>query len=194
MQSSTNSQLKYLHDLSDWKVHNDDPDIRGYSVYTEDNVRIGKVKGLLASPSQRRVRYVDIETTRDIDVESSLSTQMRAQTPAAKDEDHSLVPIGLVRVDTDDERVTLTGVNARIFQSGPRHRHGSPILPAYEIDTVNHYDSNYNDRSGRYDRRQYDQSKYAHAGYITDGKFYDNEYFDESATFAETETSTSSRR
>lgn len=194
MHTQSTSKLKYLHDLSDWKVHHDDPDIRGYKVYTEDNICIGKVKGLVASPEQRRIRYVDIETNRDIDIESTLTAQTRARTPEAKEEDHSLVPIGLARVDTDDKRVTLTGVNARIFQSGPRHRYGNDIRPEYEIDTINFYDSNYNDRTGNYDRRNYDRTKYAHAGYISDSSFYDNEYFDESATYAEADEYNERRR
>jgi hypothetical protein len=59
--SEGDRRLFYLHERKDYKVHHDDPDVRGWYVYDQHNTRIGRVDNLIVDVVSNRVRYLDVE-------------------------------------------------------------------------------------------------------------------------------------
>jgi ribosomal 30S subunit maturation factor RimM len=88
---SKRNRLQRLSDLSDRKIMNSDPDVRGWKVVSKDGLNLGKVSDLIADPSMRRVRYLDVVVD--------------AEDPSV---DHNvLVPIGLASLDNKDDKVIV---------------------------------------------------------------------------------------
>ncbi len=52
-------------DESDMEVAEGEPDVRGWTVVTTDQHRIGEVEDLLVDPVAMKVRYLTIELDRD---------------------------------------------------------------------------------------------------------------------------------
>ena len=103
--------LARLHDLSDYKVADGDPDIRSWHVKTADGRKIGKVHDLIVDTSAMKVRYMDVELDRN---ELSLD----------KDR-HILIPIGGARLDDEHDDVRLSTVGAAELLSAPAYDHGA---------------------------------------------------------------------
>ena len=78
--TNANADLRRLNDLDDYDVADGYPDIRGWEVKTPSGQTLGKVKDLIVSVAEMRVRYVDVEVARD----------MRG--PADDEHGHALLP------------------------------------------------------------------------------------------------------
>lgn len=87
------TRLARVNDLDDYKVADNDPDIRGWDVRTAQGLDIGEVDGLIADPATMHVRYIEIEAEG-----KHLGTDRN---------DYLLVPIESARLDDDEEIVIL---------------------------------------------------------------------------------------
>ncbi|GAB2551765.1 hypothetical protein GCM10027189_37790 [Rufibacter soli] len=86
------ARLIALHDLKDFKVANDNLDVRGWEVIGSDGQRIGQVDDLIVDRELMKVRYLDV----DVDKNRVLPDT---------DARHILLPIGAAQLDDDSDQV-----------------------------------------------------------------------------------------
>jgi uncharacterized protein (TIGR02271 family) len=98
MESIDTSNLMPLSRMSDFKVADNDQDVRGWKVIARDGDTIGKVDDLLIDTNARRVRYLGVDLDRNL-----LSGRSHSG--------HVLIPIESVRLDRHD-RVLLDSVGS----------------------------------------------------------------------------------
>jgi hypothetical protein len=139
-----NKDLYYLHDLSDYKVAEDYPDIRGWKLQDASHREIGEVEGLLVSKSAERVVYLDIEVNDDLIREGhevyGKPTADGVHEFLNKDgEDHLIVPIGLVDIDEDAKIVFSNRVDYNRFSSASRFSKENNISRDYELSVYKAY-------------------------------------------------------
>ena len=90
--------LHRLNELSDFKVAEHDPDIRGWDVRSLDGSEIGKVKDLVVDKEARKVRYIDVH----------LKNEIYKSDKVDGDQDmHLLVPIGAAALHENKDDVRL---------------------------------------------------------------------------------------
>lgn len=119
MTTSANQDLRRLSDADDFDVAEGYPDIRGWEVKGPDGRKLGKVKDLIVSVSEMRVRYVDVDVDRSL-----------RGTAATDDDGHALLPIGAVELDDKNDDVLASGLGSD-FASYPRYG-GTEITHGYE--------------------------------------------------------------
>jgi photosynthetic reaction center H subunit len=149
-ESRTDRTMKPIDDFDDIKVVKDDPDVRGWDVYTQERRKFGKVHTLIVDDSAMTVRYLDVDINKEL-----LSD---------RDHHHVLIPIGMARLDTDDKNVLLDDVIIADLLRLPSYEHGK-VTPEYESrlrDTLmsegevygsqSYYDQSYFDRERFYSR------------------------------------------
>lgn len=136
--------LFYLDDLSDYKVASDYSDVRGWKVLDADNRNVGKVDSLLVNKKAEKVVYLDIEVNSDL-IEAGhepfeASTGKGAHEYINKDgENHLIIPIGMVAIDTDNKSVIADNIGYDTFKSTKRHRKGSDIDREHETTVIKGY-------------------------------------------------------
>lgn len=123
--TNANADLRRLNELDDFDVADGYPDIRGWEVKTPTGQKLGKVKDLIVSVAEMRVRYVDVEVSHD----------MRG--PADDRNGHALLPIGTVELDDKNDDV-LMSVAGDDFTSYPRYE-GGDITHQYEGSIRNRF-------------------------------------------------------
>lgn len=79
-----------MSEMSDYKVSDEDPDIRGWNVVGADGVVIGEVDDLLVDTVQMKVRSIEVDV---------------------RGADHSIVPADRVHVDRQRREVRLAGTS-----------------------------------------------------------------------------------
>lgn len=136
--------LYYLHELSDFKVDSDDPDVRGWPVKDVDNRVVGKVDNLLVSKEKKRVVYLDVEVDNTIiDAEHD-----PYGSPASGDvhefinkdgENHLILPIGLARLNVDQKFVYTDKIDHRTFAETKRMEKGYDVDREYEVVVLESY-------------------------------------------------------
>ncbi|QQX76419.1 MULTISPECIES: PRC-barrel domain-containing protein [Aequorivita] len=139
--------LYKLHELSDYKVVSDDPDIRSWEVRDIDNRVIGKVDNLLVNKNAKRVVYLDVEVDETIIDENHDPYAKPSNTETheflnEEGENHIIVPIGMVRLDEENKLVRANGINHRTFAETKRYRKGDTINREYEIIVLDSYNRN----------------------------------------------------
>jgi sporulation protein YlmC with PRC-barrel domain len=122
--TSADGRLVRLHELKDFQVARDDHDIRGWEVRTPDGRKIGKVEELVVDPTERRVRYLDIEVDR--------------KALGVDDDRHVLVPIGAVSLKEDGHDVLIERLPAQGLAGVPPYS-GGAITRDYETSLRNYY-------------------------------------------------------
>lgn len=136
--------LYYLHELSDYKVDSDDPDVRGWPVKDVDNKVVGKVDNLLVSKSKKRVVYLDVEVDKSI-IDANHDPYGK---PASGDvhefinkegENHLILPVGLARLNVDDKFVYTDKIDHRTFAETKRYEKGYDIDREYEVVVLESY-------------------------------------------------------
>lgn len=142
-------RLFYLHDLPDYKVHHDDPDVRGWKVVLDGGDSIGLVDNLIVDKAMRKVRYLEINT------DAAFSSTYRDRATYLDTEFHDgykegsdelvIVPVGMVRLDHATKMCMISGVTADYIGQAPRYRRGSALRPQYEIETLHYYDNEHPD-------------------------------------------------
>ncbi len=92
--------LAHLDDLDDYEVADDDLDVRGWKVKTMDGKKVGEVEDLLVDLSVMKVRYLEVELDKEeFDLE---------------DERRVLIPVGVARLNEDDDVVVVSRESAQI--------------------------------------------------------------------------------
>lgn len=151
--------LYYLNELSDFKVDSDDPDVRGWPVKDVDNRVVGKVDNLLVSKEKKRVVYLDVEVDKSI-IDANHDPYGN---PASDDvhefinrdgENHLILPIGLARLNTDDNYVYTDRIDHRTFAETKRYQKGHDIDRDYEVVVLESYN-----RDRDYENDKYRDSK-----------------------------------
>ncbi|PPK86267.1 hypothetical protein CLV84_3190 [Neolewinella xylanilytica] len=163
-----NTKLKFLDNLSGYKVHHDDVDPRGYTVKLPSGETVGEVEGLLADVDAKMVRYVEIEIDDDI-----INRYDRGR--YTEEDRHALIPVGLVHIDTKSNSVTLSGLENDHMTNYPRFRKDRGYSTRYEIDT-NDYLSGFHDYGNSYDRNRFSTDEYRRADRLDDD-FYTSDFY-----------------
>lgn len=137
--------LYYLDELSDYKVASGDPDLRGWKVNDKDQRCIGTVDNLLVSKSAERVVYLDVEVDSSI-----IEANHQPYSSASKNEgvheflnkegeNHLIIPIGLVTLDEDSEKVHTDKINYQTFAETKRMEKNRNIDREYELNVLESY-------------------------------------------------------
>ncbi len=142
--TDNNKNLYYLDDLSNYKVASDYNDVRGWDVIDADNRRIGKVDRLLANKETKRVVYLDVEVDQSL-IEAGHEVYDKPASEGIHEfinkdgEDHLIIPIGLVSLDEENEKVMSTEINHSTFSKTKRIGKGSKVDRNYELIVLGHY-------------------------------------------------------
>ena len=135
-----NTRINYLDDLDDYKVHHDDPDVRGWDIYTSDDKKIGEVENLIVDKEGRRVRYLDVHLEDDFIKGEPLATKRSGS--AGKIHEHIneeghrqlIIPIGLATLNEDKEKLYLKDYSMERLTNIPRYNKNEGITLEYEIE------------------------------------------------------------
>lgn len=130
--------LYYLHELSDYKVASDYPDVRGWSVTGKEGTAVGKVDNLIVNKKTKRVVYLDVEVDKSIIEENHEVLQSKASEGVhefinKEGENHLIIPIGLVDLDEDNKQVKSNEISTTTFSNARRFNKGSDINRDYEV-------------------------------------------------------------
>jgi len=109
---SSAGQLMHLEDLEDVRVADGNPDIRGWEVRAADGGKVGEVAGLLVDTGAMKVRYVELKLEQA--VAERVAKSEGATDPRVEPGRYKLVPIGLLRLDDEQDFVHLTPRAAQI--------------------------------------------------------------------------------
>lgn len=167
--SEKNKNLYYLDDLSDYKVASDDSDVRGWEVKDADNRTVGKVDGLLANKETKRVIYLDIEVDKSLiedghEVYNKSANEGVHEFVNKEGENHLIIPIGLVRLDVEKEKVLTDEIDHNTFAKTKRFSKGAKLDRNYELTVYKNY---FPERGDNEDD-------------LKDEKFYDRQEFNRS--------------
>lgn len=95
-----------LDELDDFEIADGEPDIRGWTVRTADGADIGKASNLIADPAALTVRYLEVKEKHEL-----LATTAG---------EHIIVPIGLARLNDDEDVVMLDMLPSAGLRGIPR--------------------------------------------------------------------------
>ena len=162
--------LYYLHELSDYKVSDSDKDVRGWPVKDRDGIYIGTVDNLMISKEDERVVYLDVELDEEI-IKNDHKPYARPADEGVHDflnkegENHVIIPVGMVKLDTEEEMVNTPEISVQIFSETKRIERGSLIDRHYETNVLDSYnrgsqvdfskEERKDDNSSLYKRKEY---------------------------------------
>lgn len=133
-----------MNELSDYKISDGYPDIRGWDVKDFDNRVIGKVDNLLVNVDAQRVVYLDVEVDKTI-IDAKHDPYGRPSHLEVREfvnkegENHIIVPIGLVDLNTDSDYVYTDIIDHRTFSETKRYRKGDNVDREYEVQVLDSY-------------------------------------------------------
>lgn len=166
--SDTNKTLYYLEDLPDYQVASDYYDVRGWDVLDAKNRTVGKVTNLLVNKEAERVVYLDVEVDKSLIQVGYDSYQVPVSEGVhgfmnKEGDDHLIVPIGMVNLDVEQERVLTNKIDYATFAGAQRFNRVMNIDRDYEISLFRHYNRDdvideTNRDSGFYDRREFENN------------------------------------
>ncbi|WP_299399619.1 PRC-barrel domain-containing protein [uncultured Gelidibacter sp.] len=177
--------LYYITELSDYKISDGYPDVRGWDVKDVDNRVIGKVDNLLVNKYAERVVYLDVEVDKSIiDAKHDpygRPTQTEIREFVNKEgENHIIVPIGLVDVNEDSKYIYTDIIDHRTFSETKRYRKGDNINRSYENQVLNSYERRQNWRDTddvnvvSNDSHLYDDNRVLDENRFTDTRRFDD--------------------
>lgn len=136
--------LYYLEELSNYKVADNDKDVRGWKVNDASGKLMGQVDNLLVNKNTERVVYLDVEVD-----ESIITANYKPYSAKAKDgihdfineegESHIIIPIGMATLDLENKIVSTKKINFETFAQTKRLKKGTPVYRDYEIDVLDSY-------------------------------------------------------
>ncbi|PKQ45053.1 YlmC/YmxH family sporulation protein [Confluentibacter flavum] len=144
MATENKKHLYYLNELSDYKISDGYPDVRGWDVKDFDNRVIGKVDNLLVNQDSQRVVYLDIEVDKSI-IDANHDPYGRPNNKDLKEfvnkdgENHIILPIGLVDLNSDSNYVYTDIIDHRTFTETKRIRKGDTVGRNYERMVMSSY-------------------------------------------------------
>lgn len=151
MTDKKNKNLFYLHELSDYKVADDYPDVRDWEVKDADNRTVGKVDGLLVNKTAERVVYLDVEVNVDV-IEAGHETYSTKASEGVHEflnedgENHLIVPIGMVELDEENKVVQARQITHDTFAKTSRFSKGTDLDRDYELIVFDNYRPNYGEQ------------------------------------------------
>jgi uncharacterized protein (TIGR02271 family) len=111
LEGNARPRLARLEDLSDCRIADGEPDIRGWDVHASDDRKVGRVDGLIADAGAMQVRYLDVKLDR--------------KALRLEEDRHVLLPIGSARLDEHDDEVHLDTLSAAMIAALPSYRLGA---------------------------------------------------------------------
>jgi hypothetical protein len=137
-------KIYYLRDLDDYKVASDYNDVRGWPLLDQERCKVGEIDSLVVNKDSERVVYLDVDLDEDYiwnsDAALAKSASKGVHTFVNEDgEDHLIVPIGLVTVDSENQRVLCDTLSPDTFRKAKRHRKNSELTLQYELEVMNIY-------------------------------------------------------
>lgn len=181
----TEYRIAAVDELDDWQIHEDDTDIRNWDVYTANGEKIGEIESLIADTRTQKVRYAEIELEdnmhglRDNSYRNSLASDYHVYY-GDDDDRHTLVPIGLLRIDHDNEKIIASNnLSNTQFANSPRYAgyKTAKITPPYELVVVRYYGDLEDQDREVYNEKKYDLEAYRTTPYIKESGFYDSDFF-----------------
>lgn len=145
MATENKKHLYYLHELSDYKIADGYPDVRGWDVKDFDNRVIGKVDNLLVNQESQRVVYLDIEVDKSI-IDAKHDAYGRSNNTDLKEfvnkdgENHIILPIGLVDLNSDSNYVYTDLIDHKTFSETKRIHKGDAVGRNYEQMVMSSYE------------------------------------------------------
>lgn len=183
----TRTDLIYLTNLDDFKVHEDDTDIRGWNIYDRAGMQIGEVTNLVVDPTERRARYAVVELDNvgrhDSYHHDNFFERVGDDVKdffGNDDDRHTLIPIGMIQIDNDDHKVHISNFDSNYISNGPRYRYDDKkfFSPNYELATARYYTSDDNDFRDYYRQSRFQPTTEERDGLVNDRSFYDSGLFD----------------
>ncbi len=139
-----NKNLYYLHELSDYKVADDYADVRDWEVIDADKRTIGKVDGLLVNKDAERVVYLDVEVDTSL-IEAGHQSYASPANEGVHEflnedgENHLIIPIGMVTLDEENEKVHANQIEYTTFSKTKRFKKGVDLERSYELMVLLNY-------------------------------------------------------
>jgi hypothetical protein len=122
--------LRRMKDVdADFKVSDEDPDVRGWDLIGSDGEKLGEVEELIVDTSAMKVRYLDIEIDDDLIVSND-------------DDRHVLIPIGAVNLDYENKFVIAPHLTDQSISSIPAY-HGEEISRDFEHKIITAFSPTY---------------------------------------------------
>jgi photosynthetic reaction center H subunit len=91
--SRRKKRLYRLYEMQGYEIKGAEPDVRNWDVVSRDGKRIGKVYELIVDPKARKIRYIEVQTDKDM---------------GKRDEDdHILIPVGITSLDEKEDNVIV---------------------------------------------------------------------------------------
>lgn len=131
-----------MEELEDYKIADNEPDVRGWDIVDYQREKIGVVKELIVDIDKEKVRYLDIIATQEL----SLSGGDR----------HFIVPIGVAQIDETENRVVVREIDKTTLMSIPNYT-GNAVTRDYEFDVVERLRG---DRTNIFEDQFYDNEFY----------------------------------
>lgn len=151
-----NKHLYYINELSDYKISDGYPDVRGWDVKDIDNRVIGKVDDLLVNKEAERVVYLDVEVDKSI-IDAKYDPYGRPNQTEVREfvnkdgENHIIIPIGLVDLNEDSNYVYTDIIDHRTFAETKRYQKGAQINRSYENQVLGSYGRKNRESTGHQD-------------------------------------------
>ncbi|HLR76234.1 MAG TPA: PRC-barrel domain-containing protein [Balneolaceae bacterium] len=159
-----NSNQKRLYNLDeiDFEAKGGNPDVRGWQVKGVSGNKIGRVDRVLVERDSKKVVYLDIDVD-DALVEEGFNLGIDNDINN-EDDDHLLIPFGLVHLNNDEQSVQANDIDFKTFAQIKRFASGETIDSDYERYLVGHYsqdyDWNYYTNNFKWDETSYDDFYY----------------------------------
>jgi uncharacterized protein (TIGR02271 family) len=115
---------------SDYKVSDEDPDVRGWDLIGSDGEKLGEVEELIVDTSAMKVRYLDVEIDDDLVVSND------------NDDRHVLIPIGAVNLDHENKFVIAPNLSDQSITSLPMYS-GEEISRDFEHKIISAFSPTY---------------------------------------------------
>jgi hypothetical protein len=181
-------RLFYLHDLSDYKIGKDHPDVRGWKVVDSQRKKIGEVESLLVDIKAEKVRYLDVDLDQDILHDQHNPYDKEAHKDGIheyenrKGETHMIIPIGVAHIDRNSKTIIADGINRDALTNAPTHTKGAEITRDYEIDVLATYrkeDAEFVKEKKENESRSDENKESDEKIKMKDDYFYNQDYFDD---------------
>lgn len=182
--------LHYLDELSEYKVASDDPDVRGWKVRGAGDRVIGEVTSLLVNKDKKRVVYLEVKVDQSI-IDANHSPYREPADSGSHEfinkegEDHLIIPIGLAKLNEDEEYVFTDTIDFKTFAETKRVKKGIGLNRDYETVVLASYNRKGSPAEKESEKEKMHREKKAD-GYANKGKqvpaddpFYDRDEFDE---------------
>ncbi|MFN3403706.1 MAG: PRC-barrel domain-containing protein [Cytophagaceae bacterium] len=119
--TTTDNRLIRLNETDEYEISEGYVDIRNWNITSGTGENVGKVYDLIVDKIKMEVRYVDVLAS--------------AELSHSGGERHLLIPIGMVKINYDDEVIVAEQLDKQLLQKYPEFR-GGPIALDYEHSLV----------------------------------------------------------